>query len=990
MPQFHHVNMRREILLVMASFFLLSLLWSISSILWDLDEGDCNTRHNDEPHKHLPSSKHACTNNMNDILRKKVSKERITYLILILITILAMVAAVLKLSKWLQRCLQLKKWILDCQMPLERIEPFIVEGQVCPPFCIQPLHEEGCNSRKLFVNSEQKKHHDPTSVEDKSSLMMLGERVVIIGGSIAGLLSASCLSPFFKEVVLIERSKYEEGESVVKHRHGDLPHILVNRGQSVLDRLFPGIIQEVRRKSAQLWSPQTTPSSQQDHHQQQQEEEEKTPLETRVYETHPPPPRPNLEDKFQPKQQDSSSPPTSDRVLLNNHLESTRPRPPRFVMKNYFNASQHLKLIYSENSQPLKRVPDGNHEVTIVSRGMWESTIREYVFKGARNIKVYDGYQVLSNGKGIKVRVEPRGRSEKEGTACCWRSTKLSSNANSSSSSVSTDQQQQQPPMPQSISDSQPQQYNVQVCGVIMKKVETSGGGGTTRHHHVHSTHTTSNSSTTTSPPTTNNDTLKHTNSHDHHDDDTIELDCDLLVNCGGIQTSTEFSKLLRGVEQIMIRATVDPSLQRSDDGLLGIEGHKSTIEDESSLPQHLLFSSRINNKVRYHCFYFEPNEEAFDLLEKGIPGKLLRSPVTIVRDDDKHDDKEEDAFASSHSFSSQDDHDHGGWNEIDHNQKRNYYAFYHLLTYPQTKGVLCIPMERNMFMINLITIADAEKENNRRISEGLTLQNAKERIIEYFAKGSPFEKDLISVLQCMKDQPLRIPPPYEKEGNIFVHYDQFFHFENPVNHNETFLSGFIAMGDSVSSMNPVYAQGMTICLESALILREAIKELVLQQRKQGSEANKLVSSLPREDEHHPNGESHHSLITLEKNPTSSSTTHSLHSKSSRVFDYEFCSNFQQAIHYMLFIPWLMTSSDDIRYCDTEIPDRLPKASSKSSQRTFHNNTPKSYSRSCRWQKYMIAPLLDLMLYRIFSSGSTTEIVANYFYTILNMQDGFR
>ncbi|KAG2373233.1 hypothetical protein C9374_012336 [Naegleria lovaniensis] len=844
------------------------------------------------------------------------SHEYITYSIVIIIISIGMMMTLPKLSAMLQRFLQLKKLILDCQIPLEEIEPFIVDGQVFPPY----IKELGW---KFHVHTD--KNHDQVHSPQDTSPFLLGERAVVIGGSIAGLLSASCLSPFFKEVVLIERSKYVEGESVVKHRHGDLPHILVNRGQSILEKLFPGIIQEVRTKSAQIT---LNPSS----HQQYE-----TPLERRSSNTCD-----QNDFKATSSTGDSMISKTqqqqfSDSSQQQHNSQKTIPSPPSpsrttssakpyFVMKNFFNASEHLKLIYSsDQSQPLKRVQNGNHEVTIVSRGMWESTIRDYVFKATKNIKVYDGYQVLSNGKGIKLRVEPIRRGS------------------------SSDQQRQQQENQETQSLSSTQQLNVQVCGVIIQKVEksntTTGSLATTSTQHIHHHHTKGSQS-------------------NHSQDDTIELDCDLVVNCGGIHTCADYSKLLKGVEHAMIWATVDPSLGGSSTKTLSsttIHGHEACQENKTqpqntTIPpqqqqQQLLYSTRINNKVRYHCFYFEPKDEAFDWFEKGIPGKLLRSPVTVVHDDDEEDPQDPKANSQ---------------------KTKPYYAFYHLLTYPQTKGVLCIPMERNMFMINLITIADEEKENNRRISEGLTLENAKERIIEYYAKGAPFEKDLISVLNCMKDQPIRIPPPYEKEGNMFVHYEELLHYENPMNHHETFLSGFIAMGDSVSSMNPVYAQGMTTCLESTLILRESIKELLAQQLK------KTVSRCT--NKHTPKREE-----LAQSVPTT---------KGSSVFDHEFCSKFQQAIYYMLFIPWLMTSSDDIRYCDTEIPDRKHAPSSSRQQPSRHDNShinhSKTYSRSCRWQKYMVAPLLDFMLYHIFSSGSTTEIVANYFYTILNMQDGFR
>ncbi len=46
----------------------------------------------------------------------------------------------------------------------------------------------------------------------------LGERAVVIGSGIAGLLSARQLSPFFDELILLDRDRIPEGLSFPKTR----------------------------------------------------------------------------------------------------------------------------------------------------------------------------------------------------------------------------------------------------------------------------------------------------------------------------------------------------------------------------------------------------------------------------------------------------------------------------------------------------------------------------------------------------------------------------------------------------------------------------------------------------------------------------------------------------------------------------------------------------------------------------------------------------
>lgn len=71
---------------------------------------------------------------------------------------------------------------------------------------------------------------------------LLGDQAIVIGGSMAGLLSANVLSKYFQRVSLIERDRYPKEpvfrSGVPQGRH---VHILLVRGQQILEAFFPGI-----------------------------------------------------------------------------------------------------------------------------------------------------------------------------------------------------------------------------------------------------------------------------------------------------------------------------------------------------------------------------------------------------------------------------------------------------------------------------------------------------------------------------------------------------------------------------------------------------------------------------------------------------------------------------------------------------------------------------------------------------------------------------
>ena len=65
---------------------------------------------------------------------------------------------------------------------------------------------------------------------------------LVIGGGIAGLLSAQVLTKYFSKVTIVERdvfaSEPEPRKGVPQSHH---VHVLLKRGQQILEKIFPGI-----------------------------------------------------------------------------------------------------------------------------------------------------------------------------------------------------------------------------------------------------------------------------------------------------------------------------------------------------------------------------------------------------------------------------------------------------------------------------------------------------------------------------------------------------------------------------------------------------------------------------------------------------------------------------------------------------------------------------------------------------------------------------
>ena len=79
----------------------------------------------------------------------------------------------------------------------------------------------------------------------------LGEHAVVIGGSLAGMMSAAVLSDYFERVTIFERDAIENGPVLHKSvPQGNHVHALLLGGQDVMSSLYPGFTQELEQLGA--------------------------------------------------------------------------------------------------------------------------------------------------------------------------------------------------------------------------------------------------------------------------------------------------------------------------------------------------------------------------------------------------------------------------------------------------------------------------------------------------------------------------------------------------------------------------------------------------------------------------------------------------------------------------------------------------------------------------------------------------------------------
>ncbi|MFY1699798.1 FAD-dependent oxidoreductase [Solwaraspora sp. WMMA2101] len=75
---------------------------------------------------------------------------------------------------------------------------------------------------------------------------IVGDRAVVLGGSIAGCLAARVLAPAYREVTVIDRDQLTERDDPRRAvPQGHHIHALLARGQRILEELFPGLTDEL-------------------------------------------------------------------------------------------------------------------------------------------------------------------------------------------------------------------------------------------------------------------------------------------------------------------------------------------------------------------------------------------------------------------------------------------------------------------------------------------------------------------------------------------------------------------------------------------------------------------------------------------------------------------------------------------------------------------------------------------------------------------------
>jgi 2-polyprenyl-6-methoxyphenol hydroxylase-like FAD-dependent oxidoreductase len=81
-----------------------------------------------------------------------------------------------------------------------------------------------------------------------------GERAVVLGASMGGLLAARVLADFFGTVTVVDKDVFPDGPAtrrgVPQGRH---VHVLLARGARILDELFPGFLTELVSAGAPVW-----------------------------------------------------------------------------------------------------------------------------------------------------------------------------------------------------------------------------------------------------------------------------------------------------------------------------------------------------------------------------------------------------------------------------------------------------------------------------------------------------------------------------------------------------------------------------------------------------------------------------------------------------------------------------------------------------------------------------------------------------------------
>jgi 2-polyprenyl-6-methoxyphenol hydroxylase-like FAD-dependent oxidoreductase len=90
-----------------------------------------------------------------------------------------------------------------------------------------------------------------TQKKPSTSNTRSARHAVVIGGSVGGMTAARILTNHFDRVTIIERDAERIAASFrAGAPHARRPHLLMLRGQRILDRLFPGLVDDLRARGA--------------------------------------------------------------------------------------------------------------------------------------------------------------------------------------------------------------------------------------------------------------------------------------------------------------------------------------------------------------------------------------------------------------------------------------------------------------------------------------------------------------------------------------------------------------------------------------------------------------------------------------------------------------------------------------------------------------------------------------------------------------------
>lgn len=80
---------------------------------------------------------------------------------------------------------------------------------------------------------------------------LLGEKAIVIGGSIAGLLSARVLADYFQQVLILERDQLPKTPEARRGVPQSVqPHVLFTKGYRILGEFFPDVVEQLQSNGA--------------------------------------------------------------------------------------------------------------------------------------------------------------------------------------------------------------------------------------------------------------------------------------------------------------------------------------------------------------------------------------------------------------------------------------------------------------------------------------------------------------------------------------------------------------------------------------------------------------------------------------------------------------------------------------------------------------------------------------------------------------------